>query len=47
MYENSVKSSSNELLEKPSLHDPLYKLFLEQLFGDFATHNKTLFLNCN
>ena len=36
MYKNSIKSSSNELLGKPSLHDPYYKLFFEQLFGDFT-----------
>ena len=37
MYENSIKSSSNEVLGKKSLHDPLYKLFFEQLFGDFMS----------
>ena len=27
MHENWIKSSSNELLGKPSLHDPFYKFF--------------------
>ena len=35
MPENPIKSSSDELFGKPSLHDLLYKLFFEQLFGDF------------
>ena len=35
MHENPIKSSSDELFGKPGLHDLLYKLFFEQLFGDF------------
>ena len=37
MYENSIKSSSDELLGKPRLHDPLWKLFFEELSGDFMS----------
>ena len=37
MYENSIKSSSNELSGKPSLYDPLCKLFFEQRFRDFMS----------
>ena len=37
MYENSSNSSFNELLGKPSLDDPLYKLFFEKLFGSFMS----------
>ena len=37
MYENSIKSSSHELLGKPGLHDPLCKLFFEQFFDDLMS----------
>ena len=55
MYENSIQSSANELLGKPILHDPLCKLFFEQLFDSyvinyvymFVIHNETLLVNCN
>ena len=41
-----IKSSSNELiLGTSSLHDPLCKLFFEQLFDDFMA--LTIYIFCN
>ena len=47
MYENSIKSSSNELLGKPGLHNPLCKLFFEQFFLDFMSLIMFVLYVCN